>query len=321
MKKVALNKLKFVLVFHIFLYLVFNVNAQNTGRFQKTIMINNEERVLEYAVPIHYNESTNHSLLVALHGCTGIPGTAGTFRNSFAFLTAHYNMIVVCPNAIASMVMDDDIIIASVEDALENYNVDSNQVYITGFSCNGHVSIKNTTNKLYNWNGIIPYNAGFNLGYLSTGVLDFEHNIPTCICIGSVDPSFELTNRYKDSLAYYGTPHYYNEMPGIGHTIYFPEFESEIMECINWFEDSIVNVNSIEIDNNLIQITAFENTIEINANKDGEFNLYDLLGKRIYNRKISMNNSLKLNFQSGIYLWSFNTSDAHIQRGKIMCKK
>jgi len=300
--------MKIFIVFF-FLHICCYIKAQQTGIFEKTIRINNIERTLAYAVPLNYSSENEYALLVAFHGCTGLSGAAELFRNYFAFLTDSIDIIVVCPNAINSGVMDSAIIRASIDSTILVYNIDTTNVYLTGFSCNGHVALTASTNELYNWKGIIPYNAGFNIGYLSSGILDFNHKIPTCICIGSLDPSLGLTKRYRDSLGYYQTPYYYNEIPGVGHTLDFPEFNAEIMECFDWFYSEF---NSVEnrMDTK-IDFLTFPNPVKdklfiytSNSSNYTYLNILDIYGKVLFQEKLFNNlNSVDIsNFPNGIFI-------------------
>lgn len=302
----------------------FTSKSQETGIFQRIIQLDNTNRILEYAVPYNYSESVEYALLIALHGCSGNTNAAAYFRDDFSFLIDSLDIIVVCPNAIGSGVMDTAIIKACIDSTMTEYNVDTTNIFITGFSCNGHIAMKKSTNQLYNWKGIIPYNPGFNIAYLETGVLDYTHQIQTCICIGSIDPSFELINRYKDSLAYHGTPYYYNEMPGIGHTTDFVEFPSEIMECFHWFNGTILSTPLNLIDNKEIEVIISQNVMWItNINKNNLLlDIYDTFGRSILSEKLydKFNEINLTTLKKGIYVYQLKsmTKDNYIANSFVV---
>ncbi len=323
----------------IFILFGVNLNAQQTGSFQTTIIHNGTSRILEYAVPTNYDSSIEYPLVVGLHGCVGGANPAANFRDDLAFLVDSIQAIVVCPNGPLGggnlgATMDDpehSIILAAIDSTEAIYNIDTTQFYLMGFSCNGYVTSKYGMNELKPWKGIIPFNAYFdNTNVLNDGTLEYENETSTCICIGSLDPNITESEIMRDSLNARGADYLYNEIAGVGHTTNFPTFEQEVMECMNFFEDNPSTANLEKLNSNANFIVNYPNPFETSftvMNKSSKFaeqmltvTIFNLQGKTVYTSGFKNSITINTDFESGTYILEIKNEEGILQQKSIIKK-
>ncbi len=276
----------------ILLSAAFTAQAQMTGSFSDPIQFNATTHNVEYYVPTTYNSANSYPLLVALHGCNG---NAVAYRNSFTSIADSIGAILVCPDFMGGQISGSDgMIIPNVIDSTINqlgYNINTNEVYLTGFSCNGQETMKQGWDNIYPFRALIPLNAWVpNMsGY------NFKSTIPTCICSGTADGSYSNNSAIYDSLIANGGVGKFNSMPGIPHTSSFATRDAELMECFRWI-DSVSAPNAIAHINDLnASFKAYPNPAkeQLNLLLQGEefieldAKLYNLFGQLLKATSIS----------------------------------
>lgn len=329
-----------VLVTNLFLF-ANHILAQQTGLFQRTIVHNSQNRILEYAVPSNYVSTNNYPLVVGLQGCVNPSGStnlgAVALRNDLAFLADSINAIVVCPTGLLNNQggfmdnPDNAILLAAIDSTIDIYNIDTTSVYLAGFSCNGYTTVKYGTNALYPWKGLIPIHPAlpsivFSPAATAAGLFDYQTNIPTCLCIGGQDPGLSASQQLRDSFVTHGTPHYYNEIPGVGHTTQFVTLKEEVMECFNYFNTLLLPTrHSVYIDMGVARVypnPSLEGKIMIEASmKEAlDFMLYDIRGRLVRNAHlVNETTSLQVEgLEKGVYFWSIIDESKNVSRGKVI---
>lgn len=304
-----LNKFIFVLSTSFFINQI--GLAQTTGSFNKDIVVDGQTRQVEYAVPDDYNENESYGLIVALRGCGNGTGPAATYRDQLEFMNSDFKTIVVAPIGLSLYYhkMDDSdstIISKSIQDAIDTYNVNPQRVFLTGFSCNGYVTAKyGTYSTLYPFAGIIPYNAGITNAEIEAGDFKLDTDIPTCICIGSLDPNLDANMVLADSISSNGGSVLVNEMPNVGHTNSNPTFKDEMTECMNWLNNQLPPLSTTEHQNSNSLVkwnTTHGKTLSFQLEesaKGGQLFIYSIHGQLLFSQTITeINNSIHLNHLS-----------------------
>ena len=124
--------------------------AQQTGSFTSSVTFNGSARTLANFVPTTYTAAQPHKLVIALHG---MGDAAVNYRNalvnSLAFPAAFPNTILVCPDGGSDQGRDfyqpagDELIIEeAINYARANYNIDTNEIILQGFSLGGRSALK-----------------------------------------------------------------------------------------------------------------------------------------------------------------------------------
>ena len=233
-------------------------------------------------------------MILALHYCGGGgQNDAKIYRNLLRNLADSINAIIVAPYCHNSgppsyAIPDPSIITVSIDSTMEFLNIDPNHIYLTGGSCNGRSTFKYGLDEIYDFIGIIPFNAY--MPNITPDYYNFDSEMPSCICSGTLDPSYNNNVRMYDSLVAHNAVTHLNSMPGIGHVFNFPEFTEEMQECID-FIDSVALIptftpqfesldNSILIYPNPVKEVL---NIQLISNRPGEISieLCDLTG-RVY---------------------------------------
>ena len=136
-----------------FLVLAFSSGARvfasnQTGSFNTSINFLGASRQIGLYVPGNYDSTKSYSLMVCLHG---LGDTYTNYRDaliSLSFASTFPNTIFVCPEA-ASNVSDftlpagnEAIINECIKYARNNYNIDTTNIILQGFSLGGRAALK-----------------------------------------------------------------------------------------------------------------------------------------------------------------------------------
>ena len=300
--------------------------AQMTGNFSDPIQFNSTTHNVEYYVPSNYNSANSYPLLVALHGCGG---NATAYRNSFTSIADSIGAILVCPDFMAGQITGTDgMIIPDVIDSTINqlgYNINTNEVYLTGFSCNGQETMKQAWSGIYPFRAIVPLNAWVPslTGY------NFKSNVPTCICSGTADGSYNNNSAIYDSVIANGGVAKFNSMPGIPHTSSFTTRDAEMMECFKWIDSVVAPTAIVQIGKLHITVSAYPNPAneQLNLSLKGEeqikleAQLFDIYGKLLKSTTVSTNEKVTLatnDLAVGTYIIQFSNRGELVGQQKVM---
>lgn len=124
--------------------------AQQTGSFNQDITFMSEQRRLSCYVPTNYNPATPAKLIIGLHG---LGDNSTNYRNalvnSLGFAAAVPNTILICPDGGNDNISDfytpagdEAIIEESIAFARTNYNVDTTEIVLQGFSLGGRSALR-----------------------------------------------------------------------------------------------------------------------------------------------------------------------------------
>ena len=235
----------FVKVFMVLFLLNTTAYSQTTGSFEIDIPFNGSNHTVSYYVPTDYDESIDYPLFIALHGCFD---NSTNFRNSLIEFSSSIDAIILCPDFKGDQIsgMNGQLIIDAINETINmEYSIDTNLVYMTGYSCNGQETYKHGWDEIYPFAGIIPLNSAIPT---VNNEFNFASSIPTCICIGTEDGSYNNNITLFNTFINSGGTGILNEMPGIGHEWYFSSRDDELLECIDWIKSlessTLVNENN-----------------------------------------------------------------------------
>ena len=236
-------------------YTVAQVNRDVlVGSFETTIIFNGEPSNIAYYVPLDYTPNSSYKLIVGLHYCTGSPSAYISYRNLLIDLSDSLNAIIMCPDCNMGgypyYIPDSSIINKSTDSTIALYNINEDYIYLTGGSCNGRTTIKYGLEYIFNYRGIIAFNPY--VPNVPANYYNYDSDMPTVICSGTLDPSYNNSLRVYDSLVTHNAHAKFISMEGVGHDFWIPEFIIEMMNGIHYI-DSIVDI-----------ITSSEDKVESN---------------------------------------------------------
>lgn len=221
--------------------------GQKTGVFGETFLFNDApfngiSRSVAFSVPSDYNASKNYTLIIGLHGCGN---SEINFRNALSTIADSLNAIVMCPNSGLSSINDEfngrEVeILNSIYDTLNRrYNIDTKNIYLTGFSCNGREAIPIVLEKKTNipFAGVIAYAPAINSPNINGTSYHQTAVSPLCICMG--DQDFFYTQQpfyfsFIDSLNSRSATYKENIMPFVGHSTNHPKFNEFMLDCFDY---------------------------------------------------------------------------------------
>ncbi|MFA7327149.1 MAG: T9SS type A sorting domain-containing protein [Candidatus Kapaibacterium sp.] len=269
----------------------------------------NITRDLAVYLPSNYSPVESFELLIGLHGCGQ---DAYSYRTALSEVAENNGLILMCINALDDgsqlnkMMVDErgKVIPAAIDYLSTKYNIDKKSVYLTGFSCNAAMTLFHGLNNLYEFKGLIPFNAYLPPEYDNKYNLDSKKS--TCFCSGTNDGNYSRNQTLYNQLRANGGVTYFNSMPGIGHTVTFPEFTNEMQECIDFIKQITTKVE-IDDSGELLFLHPNEGILNIN-NKSNHNNteIFNLLGESVF---ISNRNSMDISHLiKGLYIVKVNTN-------------
>lgn len=227
----------------ILLTIFFRGQSQQKGSFTKTITFNSQMRYLVCNVPLNYTNDTTYRLVVGMHGCGG---NAIGFRNQLKFLSDSLHAIVVCPVGLTANSgymgpPDMGIIKTAIDSTCAIYNIDTSEVFLLGFSCNGFAALHDAMFKTnYNYKGVISWHAAIDTSEITTANFNYNTTTKACICTGTADNNYYPTNVIlKDTLSVHTATFLFISVPGVGHTTNFPAFTNETMKCFRFMTNVV----------------------------------------------------------------------------------
>lgn len=199
---------------------------------------------LYFHVPASYQEGTPTKLIVAVHGF-GNPNDPVQIRNYFSAAADTLSAIVLAPKPYLGELLSIDhplnqhLLNVAIDSVLEWFTIDTNEVYIAGYSAGSDVASRYVLeDHQHKMKGLIWYAPGF---FSKPNLSAFSTFPNTCLCFGTLDPLSNLINQVtsiRDSFALKPQfDFFYNEIPGIDHTMEFYHFTQEMLECFRFIDD------------------------------------------------------------------------------------
>lgn len=308
------------LLFLPIVFLLMMAQAQTVGSFDLSIDFDEPDyaftRTLYYFVPTDYSSDQSYPLVVGFRG--GPHTNAGQFRDQLTFLADSIGAIIVCPENSAHFNNDEgltkQLFNYTVDTTMAMYNIDPDFVYLTGLSYGGRhaviVSMDTDNGPIPNIRGVIPFATGSN-GHLEPNYDSAPDFPPSCVCIGLNDAQtfINVANALHQNIVSNGGESILNEIPGVGHTVVFPTYPDEMMECFNFIESTYESTATHDlISGEKVELNIFPNPatddIQIalsNTNSVLEMYLIDASGKIVMPLNAKKQNYNVSKLSSGIY--------------------
>lgn len=289
----------------------FSAIAQQTGDYTITIAttepsLNGDSLDIYFHVPNTYNASIPSKMILGFHGL-GNPNNSDQIRNYLSPLGDSLNAVVVCPDPYLQDQPRSEIVLNLVYDSVMTwFNIDTNQVYITGYSAGSDVAAQYVFGEpTHRIKGFIWHSPGF---FSSPDLSNPQEIPPVCLCNGTLDfVSIVQANVLNNSMGNAGFPYLYNQIPGVAHTMEYPTFTEEMLECIDFIDSNTSGLGVSEWAGK--SVSVFPNPISENqelvlVGLEGDVNIsvFDASGKMIWNEQlINTSNRVTISdFRSGL---------------------
>lgn len=273
----------------------FSAIAQQTGDYTITIAtsepsLNGDSLDIYFHVPASYNPSVEHKMILGFHGL-GNPNNSDQIRNYLSPLGDSLNAVVVCPDPYLQDQPRSEIVLNLAYDSVMTwFNIDTNQIYITGYSAGSDVAAQYVFGEpSHRMKGLIWHSPGF---FSSPDLSNPQEISPVCLCSGSVDfVSIVQTNLLNNSLNGAGFPYLYNEIPGVDHTMEYPTFTQEMMECIDFIDANTSGLGVSEWGRKSVSmypnpLSTGQELILTGLEGDVSISVFDASGKVVWSKRL-----------------------------------
>ena len=252
--------------------------------------LNGDSLDIYFHVPASYNPSVEHKMILGFHGL-GNPNNSDQIRNYLSPLGDALNAVVVCPDPYLQDQPRSEIVLNLAYDSVMTwFNIDTNQVYITGYSAGSDVAAQYVFGEpTHRMKGFIWHSPGF---FSSPDLSNPQEIPPVCLCSGSVDfVSIVQTNVLNNNLDGAGFPYLYNQIPGVDHTMEYPTFTEEMLECIEFIDANSPNVGIIEWTGNSVSmypnpLSEGQELILTGLEGDVNISVFDASGKMVWSKQL-----------------------------------
>ncbi len=191
-------------------------------------------------IPAAYNPAVPHKMVLGLHALNTARWNANSWCDTLVDFAAANNILLVCPDGGPDGAIDDPIDTAFTSVLLDSvahwYNIDTNQRYIMGFSWGGLTTYSYGLNHADRFCGFLPIGAANNGAGVFNGIAKYATGKPFYLVHGSLDavnisyyPALNTLNAWNanvNSLL----------MPGVGHTVDFPNRNQILTTAFQWLE-------------------------------------------------------------------------------------
>ena len=184
--------------------------AQQTGSFNSTVTFNGASRTLSNFVPATYTATQAHKLVIGLHG---MGDNSSNYRDALvsalAFQAAFPNTILICPDGGNDQGRDfyqpagDELIIEeAINFARANYNIDTTEIILQGFSLGGRSALRYGLDNASKFKALLLNTPAVQGVKEAANANPFSYNfaaaseLPVYVTIGNNDPLYnEPVNR------------------------------------------------------------------------------------------------------------------------------
>lgn len=253
----------------ILLAFILQINAQE--RIDGTLPFQTDNaKKYSIFVPSNYDAATPNKMMLALHPLNTNRWDAISWCDTLIAFADANDLLLICPDGGIDGAVDDQIDTAFTSVILDSmmtwYNVDAAKVYAMGFSWGGRTTYSYGLRNPDKFAGFLPIGAAIE----STNQVDgFLQN--------AADKPFYLVHGGNDSPSVRYTPmlNALNEndacvesilMPGVGHTIDFPNRNAILTEAFQWIENVVCgDLPSAVADVQEVKGEVYPNPVKVGA--------------------------------------------------------
>lgn len=331
-------------VFSIFFFVLFSTTAMAQERIDSSLVFH-KDSIGHYSlfVPSSYVPREQIPVMVALHPFNRKRWNAESWCNEMMVFAEQNGLLLVCPDGGDNGTIDDSVDMELTNvllDSIENwYNIDTNRVYLTGFSWGGKAVYSFGLATPNRYSGFIPIGA-----VMSTSNKILEHFPranwkPFFIIHGETDRPEARFTWVRDSLVKVGAIVETRLLKGVGHTIEFDDREALLTRAFTWVDSVNIAVRKMGSDSLLRSKSGLQSEIPEIVMGDAnlqvkylmaepgvlQYQISDISGKVVTTKEVELgrgNHAIKIPLSEipwGVYLIQF-TSKGQEERAKFMIR-
>ncbi len=221
-------------------------------RINSSFTFQSQTKLYSIYVPSSYSASTPSKLMLGLHPFNTSRWNATSWCDTLIDFAEANDLLVICPDGGADGKVDDPIDTAFTSAILDSmlvwYNVDTAKTYAMGFSWGGLTTYTYGLNHASRFGGFMPIGAAIGGSGPISGVSNNARRKPFYVIHGANDSPntryYPLINELTAKNAILNTI----LMPGVGHTIDFPNRNTILGNAFTWID----SVNCFQIDSTVV---------------------------------------------------------------------
>jgi hypothetical protein len=204
-------------------------------KIDTSIVFKGTSHNLSICIPSKYDTTISYPLVVGIHFCGG---NSKSYRDGLSPIADSLNMVIACPDNFSNQIVDADLglIVDAINKTRSMYKIDTTQIFLTGMSCNGEMTLRQGLRKFYPFKGIMPWVPW--MSSIDNKQIDLNSNMPITLSTGTLDDNYQVTLNLYDSLKTHNAKVNFIIVPGINHTMSFPTFGIEMLRGIRYLNDT-----------------------------------------------------------------------------------
>jgi len=191
-------------------------------------------------IPSTYEEGTEHRMMIGFHPLNTARWDAESWCDTLIVFAEENDLLLACPDGGPDGRVDDPIDVAfttALMDSMELwYDVDLDKVYAMGFSWGGRATYTYGLNHVERFGGFVPIGAAINGTNEVGGIIQNAAGKPYYLVHGANDSPgtryFPILQALQDNDAIVNSI----LMPGVGHTIDFPNRNAILADAFQWVD-------------------------------------------------------------------------------------
>ena len=211
-------------------------------------------------IPSNYDANTPHRLMLGLHPLNTNRWDAESWCDTLIVFAETNNLILACPDGGIDGAVDDPIDLGFTDALLDSmnvwYNIDADKTYAMGFSWGGKTTYTYGLDRPEIFKGYLPIGSAMGGTVEVNNIIANASDKLVYIVHGSNDSPASRFNPIKTALENNGAIVNSLLMPGVGHTIDFPNRNAILTTAFQWID----SVNCANVINPILETTV-EKTI------------------------------------------------------------
>jgi predicted esterase len=216
-------------------------------------------------VPAAYNAATPHRLMLGLHPLNTSRWDGESWCDTLINFAKTNNLLLVCPDGGTDGAIDDPIDTAFTSALLDSmqiwYNIDTKKVYVMGFSWGGKTTYSYGLSHAWRFAGFMPIGAATSGTNDVNGIIQHAAGKPFFLVHGSGDSPNNRFYPVRSALIANNAIEKDTLMPGIGHTIDFPNRNLILSMAYQWID----SVNCAQL-TSVVPELEFESKLDVFPN-------------------------------------------------------
>lgn len=217
-------------------------------------------------IPSSYDASVPNKLMLGLHPFNTNRWNSISWCDTLIAFAEANNLLMICPDGGSDGKVDDPIdtafTTAMLDSMLQWYNVDESKIFAMGFSWGARTTYTYGLNHIDRFAGFLPIGAAINGTNEVNGVIQNAAFKPYYLVHGNNDnPNtrfYPVRNALIDNEACIES----NLMPGVGHTIDFPNRNQILTDAFLWIDSVSCEIVGLKEIDYSAQINLFPNPLK-----------------------------------------------------------